>query len=192
MKSCPLKYKLLPIVGFLLILLIRFWQLISERPAAWVSSKFPGPFLSSLRWPRELNALQLQKTHANKKSTSKSRKYFHQFDRWCKCSQHNQIHLICSVFLFWLCCEHLQRVRCKIEEVVSLICRCFLYLQRVELSRPPYFFLSNHPTYWHRPNSGFHANHANVWNANSLYWMCALLIFLLVLNLHVNKTLYLK
>ncbi len=43
-------------------------------------------------WPRELNALQLQKTHANRKSTSKSRKYFHQFDnRWCKCSQHKQI-----------------------------------------------------------------------------------------------------
>ncbi len=39
-----------------------------------------------LRWPRELNALQLQKTHANRKSTSKSRKHFHQFDsRWCKC-----------------------------------------------------------------------------------------------------------
>ncbi len=33
-----------------------------------------------LRWPRELNALQLQKTHANRKSTSKSRKHFHQFD----------------------------------------------------------------------------------------------------------------
>ncbi len=90
----------------------------------------------------------------------------------CKCSQHNQIHFICSTFLYWLCCEHLQRVRCKIEEVVFLICRrfflfaarfffwlccehlqrvccqieevvfliCrrFFYLQRVELSRPPY------------------------------------------------------
>ncbi len=38
-------------------------------------------FMSNkLRWPRELNALQLQKTHANRKSTSKSRKHFHQFD----------------------------------------------------------------------------------------------------------------
>ncbi len=37
-------------------------------------------------------ALQLQKTHANRKSTSKSRKHFHHFDsRWCKCSQHKQI-----------------------------------------------------------------------------------------------------
>ncbi len=44
----------------------------------------------------------------------------------------------CTAFLFWLCCGHLQRVRCKIEEVVFLICRCFFYLQRVELSRPPY------------------------------------------------------
>ncbi len=83
-------------------------------------------------------ALQLQKTHANRKSTSKSRKHFQHFDsRWCKCSQHNQIQFICSAFLFWLCCEHLQRVRCKIEEVVFLICRCFFYLKRVELSRPP-------------------------------------------------------
>ncbi len=104
-----------------------------------------------IRWPRELNALQLQKTHANRKSTSKSRKHFHQFDsRWCKCSQrkqikkhtakcsqHNQIHFICSAFLFWLCCEHLQRVCCQIDESVFLICRCFFYLQCVELSRPP-------------------------------------------------------
>ncbi len=30
---------------------------------------------------------------------------------------------------------------CKIEEVVSLICRCFVYLQHVELSRPPYYRL---------------------------------------------------
>ncbi len=36
-----------------------------------------------LRWPRELNALQLQKTHANRKSTSKSRKHLHQFDSRC-------------------------------------------------------------------------------------------------------------
>ncbi len=41
-----------------------------------------------LRWPRELNALQLQKTHANRKSISKSRKHLHQFDsRCCKCSK---------------------------------------------------------------------------------------------------------
>ncbi len=54
-----------------------------------------------LRWPRELNALQLQKTRANRKSTSKSRKYFQQFDsRWCKCSQHKQIIFYCSAFLF--------------------------------------------------------------------------------------------
>ncbi len=56
----------------------------------------------------------------------------------CKCSQHNQKHCICSAFLFWLCCEHLQRVCCQFEEVLFLICRCFFYLQRVELSRPPY------------------------------------------------------
>ncbi len=40
----------------------------------------------------------------------------------CKCSQHNQIHFICSAFLFWLSCE---RVCCQIDESVFLICRCF-------------------------------------------------------------------
>ncbi len=113
-----------------------------------------------LRWLRELNVLQLQKTHANRKSTSKSRKDFHQFDsRWWKCSQHKQmkkhtenahnkcylqrvcflvvlwafaacvvkltkaVFLICSAFLFWLCCEHLQCVCCQNDE------NCFLNLQ---------------------------------------------------------------
>ncbi len=32
-------------------------------------------------------------------------------------------------------------VGCHIEEVVSLIYRCFFYLQRIELSRPPMFIL---------------------------------------------------
>ncbi len=45
---------------------------------------------------------------------------------------------ICSVFLYlfvlwafvvcvfiWLCCEHLQRVRCQFDESFFLICRCF-------------------------------------------------------------------
>ncbi len=50
-------------------------------------------YLNSLVWwPRELNVLRLQKTHANRKITSKSRKDFHHFDsRWYKCSQHKQI-----------------------------------------------------------------------------------------------------
>ncbi len=112
-------------------------------------------FNNVLRWPREINALQLQKTHANRKSTSKSRKHLHQCDRrcwkWsqhkqikkhCKCSQHNQIkNFICSAFLYlvvlwafavcffiWLCCEYLQRVCCQIDEVVFLICRCFFFI----------------------------------------------------------------
>ncbi len=93
----------------------------------------------NVRWPRELNALQLQKTHAYRKSTSKSRKHLHQFDsRWCKCSQHkqikkhckcsqyNQIHFICSAFLFWLCCEHLQHLLLKTS---WWICFIFCLLQ---------------------------------------------------------------
>ncbi len=55
---------------------------------------------------------------------------------------------ICSAFLFWLCCEHLQRVCCQIEEVVFLICRYFFDLQRVELSRPPYISLTICSSEW--------------------------------------------
>ncbi len=59
-----------------------------------------------VRWPRELNALQLQKTHTNRKSTSKSRKHLMLITKTnkethCKCSQHNQIkNFICSAFLY--------------------------------------------------------------------------------------------
>ncbi len=117
------------------------WQEIRDHSFIQNHSRpfrFTAPWRCFLRWPRELNALQLQKTHANRKRTSKSRKHFHQFDsrrckcsqhkqikKHCKCSQHNQIHFICSAFLFWRCCEHLQHVCCQIEEVVSLICWCF-------------------------------------------------------------------
>ncbi len=102
-------------------------------PCCLVPDLLPRTWI--IRWLRELNALQLQKTHANRKSTSKSRKHVHHFDsRWCKCSQHNQIHFICSAFLFWLCCEHLLHVCCQINESVFLICRCFFYLHSWELS----------------------------------------------------------
>ncbi len=75
-----------------------------------------------------------QKTHANRKSMSKSRKHFQHFDsRWCKCSQHKQINFICSTFHFCFCCEHLKRVRCQNDEsflnlqVFFSICRAFVF-----------------------------------------------------------------
>ncbi len=43
-----------------------------------------------------------------------------------KCSQHNQIkNCMCRAFLY-LVVLYFQRVRCKIEEVIFLICRCFV------------------------------------------------------------------
>ncbi len=68
---------------------------------------------------------------------------------------------ICSTFLFlvvlWvfavrfficLSCEHLQHVRCKIGEVVCLICRCFfLFAVRWALSATVYFWW-NLITFW--------------------------------------------
>ncbi len=102
-----------------------------------------------LQWPRQLNALQLQKTHANRKSTSKSRKH-HQFNsRCCKCSQHNQINnCICSAFIclvvLWVFAVHffiwLQLVCCQNDEVVFLICRCcFLFAAHWALSATIFF-----------------------------------------------------
>ncbi len=78
-----------------------------------------------VRRPRELNALQLQKTRANRKSTSKSRKHLHQFDsRCCKCTQHNQIkNFICSMFLC------LVVLWAFVVRVLSNWWSCFLNLQ---------------------------------------------------------------
>ncbi len=45
-------------------------------------------FIVIVRWPRDLKF----RKHANRKSSSKSRKYLYQFDsRCCNCSQHKQI-----------------------------------------------------------------------------------------------------
>ncbi len=70
------------------------------------------------------------RTHANRKSTSKSRNHLHQFDsRCCKYSQHTKWRIWYAVrFFIWLCCEHLQRVYCQIDKVVFLICRCFIFI----------------------------------------------------------------
>ncbi len=39
---------------------------------------------------------------------------------------------ICSTFSFWLCCEHLQCVRCQIDESCFLNLQAFFFdLQRV-------------------------------------------------------------
>ncbi len=38
---------------------------------------------------------------------------------------------ICNAFLFWLCCEHLQHVRCQNDESCFLNLQGFFYLQRV-------------------------------------------------------------
>ncbi len=79
------------------------------------------------------------------KSTSKSRKHFHQFDsRWCKCSQHKQIkkhttnahnttkYILFAVRFFFGCVVSIWSVCVvKMTKVVFLICRCFFYLQRV-------------------------------------------------------------
>ncbi len=47
------------------------------------------PHKPYIRWPRVLNVLQLKKTHANRKSTSKLWK--HQFDNTCTANTHGTI-----------------------------------------------------------------------------------------------------
>ncbi len=122
-----------------------------------------------IRWPRELNALQIEK------NTCKKRKQLPQFDKTrCKCSQHNQIkkraanrkkHLQIKKILssIWqhTCCkcsQHNQKRNTLLwafamcfficlwafafaPSAVKMMKMCFLKLQRVELSRPPYFKL---------------------------------------------------
>ncbi len=73
------------------IILNKIWP---ERRYFWVC--FGG---LKLWWLRELNALQLQKTHANIKSTSKLRKHLYQFDNTCAANAHNtnkETHCKCS------------------------------------------------------------------------------------------------
>ncbi len=81
---------------------------------------------SILRWPRELNALQLQKTHANRKNTSKLRKQLNQFDNTRAANAHNttkQRNALPIKCFIWLCCEHLQSVYLLVC-VVSICCTC--------------------------------------------------------------------
>ncbi len=108
-------------------------------------------FICIVWWPRELNALRLQKTHANRKSTSKSRKSFHQFDsRWRKRSQHKQVkkhtaNAHNTTKYIWFAARFFFGCVVSICSMcVSNLWSCFLnlqvfffYLQRVELSRPP-------------------------------------------------------
>ncbi len=71
-----------------------------------------------LRWPRELNALQIEK------NTCKLRKQLHQFDNTCAANTHNttkQRNALQIQFFIWLCCEHLQHL-------LSNWWRCFLDL----------------------------------------------------------------
>ncbi len=74
-----------------------------------------------------------------------------QIKKHCKCSQHKQIHLICSAYLFWLCCEHLQRVRCQIEERVFLICSALSSLGPVYMSDKAAFIRSVYSRYRRKP-----------------------------------------
>jgi len=76
--------------------------------------------LRILRWPRELNALQLKKTDANRQNTNKSRKCLHQFkntraaksnvlwvfaehvlSNWWRCFSFVWLHLFSSAAVRW-------------------------------------------------------------------------------------------
>ncbi len=77
-------------------------QLWGKKSELWVYMTQ----IAILRWPSELNVLQLQKTHANRKSTSQSRKHLHQFDsRCCRCSQQCVSLFVCVVLqrVFLIC-----------------------------------------------------------------------------------------
>ncbi len=82
--------------------------------------------MSELRWPRELNALLLHKTRANRKSTSKSRKHLHQFDsKWRKGSQHKKINKK------FISSTRMHLIQQELVELSRYV--CFLCAQRVFL-----------------------------------------------------------
>ncbi len=95
-----------------------------------------------LRWPRELNALQLPQfdnTHAANAHNTTTKRNALQIEKkhlqikktlssiWqrtrCKCPQHNQKRNALQIKCIWLCCEHLQRVSLFVF-VVSICTIC--------------------------------------------------------------------
>ncbi len=127
-----------------------FWMYCFIRKAKYSKALYYNYFIIQMpnsRSMRELKPLRLQKTHANRKSTSKSRKSLHQFDsRCCKCSQHKQIkNFIWSAFLYlvvlwpfaarvlsnWRSCFLKLQVFCSQFAVHLFIWLCCEHLQRV-------------------------------------------------------------
>ncbi len=111
----------------------------------------------------KLSFKKLQKTHANRKSSSKSRKHLHQFEsRCCKCSQHNQIkNCICSAFPYlvvlwvfavhffiWLCCEHLQHLLSNWWRCFLDLLELFLFAARWALSATVHSFIKLSLDHW--------------------------------------------
>ncbi len=92
-----------------------------------------------VRWPRELNTLQLQMKwiwpQVLQMLTQPNKELYLQRVSLFGCIEYLQ----CISLL--VCVESICSVCCHIDEVVFWICRCFFYLQRVELSRSPYAYI---------------------------------------------------
>ena len=114
--------------------LLLWIKLFFKKRSVYVESEF-FPLNSSLRWLRELNAMQIKKTHANRKKQIKltthslqkvtTQHKYRNDNNGTK--QRTTTSIDEGVFWACLCCEFLQRVA-----------SCFLNLQCVELSGPPY------------------------------------------------------
>ncbi len=127
---------------------VKMLPILSIYLTKWYGIYLNNNIMNSMYGGQELNTLQLQKTHASRKSTGKwiwpqvlqmlttqpnKEMYLQRVFVW--------LHWVFAVHFFTcLCREHLQRVLSS-DEVVFWICRCFFYLQRVGLSRPPYAYI---------------------------------------------------
>ncbi len=77
----------------------------------------------NLRWPRELNALQIEK------NTCKLRKQLHHFDITCAANAHNTTKQRNSLQIkLFVCIVSICRTCCQIDEDVFFFCWCFFYL----------------------------------------------------------------
>ncbi len=97
-------------------------------------------FLSSTGTPFDLRTLRIEKHLQIKNTTSSILQHMH-----CKCSQHNQIkkraaNKILYLVVLWAFAPPAVKLIKMFSWFAGAfsICMCFLKLQRVELSRPPY------------------------------------------------------
>ncbi len=134
LQNIPLFYlqKLLGFFCCVFWVIVHFYYEVPPNQLCSIWLNLGREYIPILWWPRQLSALQLQKTRANRKGTSKSRK---QQVLKMLTTQPNKIFLFAAArFFVWLCCEHLQCVLSNWWSRFLNLQVFFLYAARWSLS----------------------------------------------------------